>query len=148
MRKLKQRIYELLLIDDEEKAISELLEIAPSRSINHLFSFIQDTNESIKWRAVRAMGKVVAAIASENLESARVVMRRLMWSLNDESGGIGWGAPEAMGEIMVQDKRLKDEYYKILLSYINEDGNFLEHEPLRKGAVWAIDRVKSNYGLQ
>ena len=148
MRQLKQKIYELLLIDDEEKAISELLEIAPSRSINHLFSFIQDTNENIKWRAVRAMGKVVAAMASENLESARVIMRRLMWSLNDESGGIGWGAPEAMGEIMAQDKRLKDEYYKILLSYVNEDGNYLEHEPLRKGAIWAIDRVKSGYDLQ
>ncbi|MBF0377818.1 MAG: hypothetical protein HQK72_10095 [Desulfamplus sp.] len=148
MRQLKQKIYELLLIDDEEKAISELLEIAPSRSINHLFSFIQDTNENIKWRAVRAMGKVVAAMASENIESARVIMRRLMWSLNDESGGIGWGAPEAMGEIMAQDKRLKDEYYKILLSYVNEDGNYLEHEPLRKGAIWAIDRVKSGYDLQ
>ncbi|MBF0230286.1 MAG: hypothetical protein HQK63_11975 [Desulfamplus sp.] len=148
MRKLKQKIYELLLIDDEEKAISELLEIAPSRSINHLFSFIQDTNENIKWRAVRAMGKVVAAMASENLESARVIMRRLMWSLNDESGGIGWGSPEAMGEIMAKDKRLKDEYYKILLSYVNEDGNYLEHEPLRKGAIWAIDRVKSGYDLQ
>lgn len=25
------------------------------------------------------------------MDSARIVMRRLMWSLNDESGGIGWG---------------------------------------------------------
>lgn len=121
--------------------MKELLEIPPSKSINPLFSFIQNTDEEIKWRAVRAMGKVVALMASENLESARVVMRRLMWSLNDESGGIGWGAPEAMGEIMAQDKRLRDEYYKILLSYIDEDGNYLEHEPLRKGAIWALERI-------
>ncbi|MBF0413690.1 MAG: hypothetical protein HQK70_13390 [Desulfamplus sp.] len=141
MRKLKQQIYELLQMKDEESAINQILEIAPSQSINPFFSFIQSTNDEIKWRAVRAMGKVAAKMASENLESARVVMRRLMWSLNDESGGIGWGAPEAMGEIMAQDKRLYDEYHKILLSYIDEDGNFLEYEPLRKGAVWAIERI-------
>ncbi|MBF0302398.1 MAG: hypothetical protein HQK73_05115 [Desulfamplus sp.] len=141
MRKLKQQIYELLQMKDEESAINQILEIAPSQSINPFFSFIQSTNDEIKWRAVRAMGKVAAKMASENLESARVVMRRLMWSLNDESGGIGWGAPEAMGEIMVQDKRLYDEYHKILLSYIDEEGNFLEYEPLRKGAVWAIERI-------
>lgn len=143
MRKLKQKIYELLSMDDEKKAITELLAFPCAQSINPLFSFIQNTNEEIKWRAVRAMGKVVAQMASDNLESARVVMRRLMWSLNDESGGIGWGAPEAMGEIMAQDRRLETEYKKILLSYVDEKGNFLEHEPLRKGAVWAIKRIES-----
>ncbi len=141
MKILKQQIYQLLTMDNENSAIEQLLEISPSRSINPLFSFIQSTDEQIKWRAVKAMGKVVGMMASKNLESARVVMRRLMWSLNDESGGIGWGAPEAMGEIMAQDKRLADEYYKILLSYTDKDGNYLEYEPLRKGAVWAIERV-------
>jgi hypothetical protein len=46
------------------------------------------------------MGEVMAHLADKDMESARVIMRRLMWSLNDESGGIGWGAPEAMGEIV------------------------------------------------
>ncbi len=141
LREVKQQVYELLLLDDENKAIEELLKISPAKSINSLFSFIQSSNEAIKWRAVRAMGQVAAQRASQNLDSARVVMRRLMWSLNDESGGIGWGAPEAMGEIMAQDRRLYDEYYKIVLSYLDEDGNFLEYEPLRKGAIWAVERL-------
>ena len=46
------------------------------------------------------MGAVVANLAEKDMESARVVMRRLMWSLNDESGDIGWSRPEAMGEII------------------------------------------------
>jgi len=58
------------------------------------------------------------------MESARVIMRRLMWSLNDESGGIGWGAPEAMGEIMARHEQLTKEYSAILGSYIREDGKF------------------------
>ncbi len=37
-------------------------------------------------------------------------MRRFLWSLNDESGGIGRARPEAMAECMCRDVRLADEY--------------------------------------
>ena len=53
--------------------------------------------------------------------------RRLIWSLNDESGGIGWGAPEAMGEILARSEKLSCEFYCILLAYIREDGTPLEN---------------------
>jgi hypothetical protein len=80
-------------------------------------------------------------LAEENMESARVVMRRLMWSLNDESGGIGWGAAEAMGEIMARNSRMADEYACILISYINPCGNFIDHPELQKGILWALGRL-------
>jgi len=70
-----------------------------------------------------------------------VIMRRLMWQLNDESGGIGWGCPEAMGEIIACHEGLAREYARALVSYIREDGNFLEHEPLQEGSLWGICRV-------
>lgn len=143
MRKLKQKIYELLCLEDEVRSLEKILDIPGERSVNALFSYIQHTTDVVKWRAVRAMGKVVAAIAKEKPERARVIMRRLMWSLNDESGGIGWGAPEAMGEIMAQDKNLAREYRNILLSYVDPRGNYLEYEPLRRGADWAVERVRS-----
>ena len=59
------------------------------------------------------MGALVFSLAEQDMESARVVMRRLMWNLNDESGGIGWGSPEAMGEIMARHSGLAEEYSKI-----------------------------------
>ena len=31
-----------------------------------------------------------------------------MWTLNDESGGIGWGSPEVMGEILAAHKGLAE----------------------------------------
>jgi hypothetical protein len=95
----------------------------------------------VKWRAVTAMGEVVAALGRTQMESARVIMRRLIWNLNDESGGIGWGAAEAMGEIMARSGRIADEYAAILRSYIQPQGNYLEMEALRWGALWAIGRV-------
>jgi hypothetical protein len=89
------------------------------------------------------MGHVVANLADKDLESARVIMRRMIWNLNDESGGIGWGSPEAMGESMAGHKRLAREYNRILVSYIRPDGNFLEHPQLQKGLLWGLARLAS-----
>jgi len=64
-----------------------------------------------------------------------------MWKLNDESGGIGWGSPEVMGEILATHSGLAQEYAHILLSYAREDGNYLEHEGLQRGLLWGIGRL-------
>ena len=87
------------------------------------------------------MGAVVSDLADRDLEAARIVMRRLIWNLNDESGGIGWGSPEAMGEIMACHEKLAEEYSNILISYIREDGNFIEYEKLQPGVLWGIGRL-------
>ncbi len=72
------------------------------------------------------------------MEKARIVLRRIMWNLNDESGGIGWGSPEAMGEILGQSPELAREFNSILFSYLDPDGNYLEHEMLQRGVLWGI----------
>ena len=138
---LKREILALLQSEDFERRLGELCQLPARRVINPLFSFLLSPDEQIRWRAITAMGAVVAKLADKDMESARVVMRRLMWSLNDESGGIGWGAPEAMGEIIASHDGLAREYAKVLISYVCENGNFLEYEPLQRGAVWAIGRV-------
>jgi len=56
-------------------------------------------------------------------------------------GGIGWGAPEAMGEIMAVCGVIAREYYKILISYIMPERNYLEHPELQKGVLWGIGRL-------
>jgi hypothetical protein len=89
--------------------------------------------EKVKCAAVKAMGAVVAKLADHNMEAARIIVRRLMWNLNDESGGIGWGSPEAMGEILARHRGLAGEYAHILISYIREDGNYLENQVLQEG---------------
>lgn len=133
----RTRVGELL----RSNQLSEWSEVPPQRVINPLLSFLYSVDKEIKWRAVTAVGIVVARIAEQDLEAARTIMRRLIWSLNDESGGIGWGAAEAMGEIMARQKRLAEEYYRILVSYIREDGNRLENESLETGVLWGIGRL-------
>lgn len=116
----------------------------PSRHVvNHLCSFFYSDDEELRRRAVIAAGCVAQKIAEQDRERARVIMRRLMWSLNDESGGIGWGAAEAMAEIMVRDRGLAEEYSAIFASYLNEKGSFLEYDALQRGLLWGVARLAS-----
>ncbi len=140
-RALKNQLRNLLSQPNQTEAHHRVLEMPLQQVVSPLFSFLYAGDDIIKWHAVTLLGRVVAEIANTNLEAARVVMRRLMWNLNDESGGIGWGSPEAMGEIMARNDALAREYSSILISYIREDGNYLEHEMLQRGVLWGIGRL-------
>ena len=140
-RQLKEKIRKLLLQQNIESGLAEIGRMPARKAINPLFSFLCSLDELLKWRAVTAMGEVVDRLANTDMESARVIMRRYMWQLNDESGGIGWGCPEAMGEIMARNESLAGEFWCILISYIRPDGNYLEHEVLQRGVLWGVGRL-------
>ena len=140
-RPLKRYLRDRLMAEDFSGALSAALDLPARKVVNPLISFFCDHDVVLRWRSVSALGVVVAHLADEDRESARVVMRRLMWSLNDESGGIGWGAPEAMGEITARYEGLAGEFGHILLSYVREDCNYLEHEMLQRGVLWGCGRL-------
>jgi hypothetical protein len=140
-RDFKRKVIDLLKADDFAGGLETFRSYPARRVINPLFSCLCSTEPEIKWRAITALGAVVANLAEEDMESARVVMRRMIWNLNDESGGIGWGVPETMGEVMARHQGLAREYVNILMSYIREDGNFLEHQPLQQGVLWGLGRL-------
>lgn len=137
----KAKVFELLRSSDLNLGLDELCQLPAPKIITPIFSFLCNNDQEIKWRAVTAMGAVVANLAEKDIESACMVMRRLMWSLNEESGSIGWGAPEAMGEIMACHEGLAKEYTHILISYTREDENFLEFELLQRGVIWGLGRL-------
>jgi len=140
-RKLKKKLFYLLEQKDFTEALEQIESYPLKSSIGPLFSFFYSKDDQVKWRAITAMGAIVSRLADVDIESGRVVMRRLMWSLNDESGGIGWGSPEAMAEIMARNRRLADEYRNMLVSYICEDGNYVEYEMLQRGVLWGFGRL-------
>ncbi|MFH1102904.1 MAG: HEAT repeat domain-containing protein [Pseudomonadota bacterium] len=126
---------------DVEKSLLEIRRMPPRQAVNPLFSFLYSTDELIRWHAVSAMGETVCTLAETDLEAARVIIRRLMWNLNEESGGIGWGSAEAMGEICARNEHLGAEYAKMLISYIDPQQNFIENERLQQGVLWGIGRL-------
>ena len=140
-RQLKKKMLQLLRAENFKIGLAEMGRFPARQAVGPLFSFLCSLDELVKWRAVTAMGKVISDLAESDLESARVVMRRFIWNLNDESGGIGWGCPESMAEVMAQNEKLAEEYWCILLSYIQPEGNYLEHEGLQRGVLWGIGRL-------
>jgi len=140
-RVLKERVRDALKTGHETRALERLEGLSPRILVSPLFGALHLMEPRVHWTAVRVMGDVCARLAGEDMEAARVVLRRMMWNLNDESGGIGWGIPEAMGEILARHEGLAGEFVNILASYSREDANFLEHQPLQLGLLWGLVRL-------
>ena len=140
-RAAKQKIFALLSSSDLHGAIAQIRALPKGPTLKALFSGLCANDETLRWHAISAMGQVVADIADREMEEARIIMRRFMWGLNDESGGIGWGVPEAMAECLVHHEDLAQEYAHILVSFMREDGFYLEYEPLQRGLMWGVGRL-------
>ena len=147
-RQIKPKVLELLNSRDLAAVLGALQSFPAKDVVNVLFAAICREDSRVRWHAVSGMGEAVARLASEDMEAARIVMRRLLWSLNDESGGIGWGAPECMAEILCRHAGLAVEYVHMLISYMREDGvelcqdgNYIEHPLLQRGLLWGVARL-------
>ncbi len=126
---------------DLESALDCMREMPPGKAVAPLLAALCSADDSVMWRAVSLLGAAVAGLAEQDMEAARTVMRRLMWSNNDESGGIGWGAAESMAEAMVHSEDLAREFAHVLVSFIAPEGHYLDHVPLQRGAVWGVGRL-------
>ena len=155
-KKLKSALIDVLKEPEWKSNLQTLIDIHRAKLTNGLFTAAYNQLPIVKWHAVSGFGLLTNKLWDEEPEKIRILMRRCIWMLTEESGGIPWSVPEIMGEIIAANKDLADSYSDILFSYINEieDGpdNFLEHTPLRKGVFWGLmrltdafpDKIKSN----
>ena len=100
-----------------------------------LFSLTYSDDELIRWRAIEGIGIAAREVAARNLEKVRVFLRGLLWLMNDESGGVGWRAPETMAEVLVQCPELVGEFGGLL-------PQFLVEEPFEAGTHYALYRLR------
>ncbi len=138
---LKREVLALLERADLPSLKEEIKKFPPRQAINPLIGALCHRNEAVRWKAVAAIGVLVGEIARQDLEKARVIIRRFMWMLNEESGGMAWGVPEAMAESLANHATLAQEYASILISYVWEEGNYLEYPPAQRGVIWGIGRL-------
>lgn len=137
-RRIRKAVEAILENHDREEALASLSRYEDRSVVGPLFSCFYSQKDEIRFRSAVAMGVLTCRIERGSREKARIVLRRLMWNLNDESGGIGWGSCEAMGEILSRSERLAEEFGSVLLSYIDPRGNFLEHDMLQRGVLWGV----------
>jgi predicted house-cleaning noncanonical NTP pyrophosphatase (MazG superfamily) len=130
--RLRDKVKELLNSKSYEE-IADLADIDKS-VIRHLISMAYDKESTLAWRAIEAMGFVSKRLSEEKSEIIRDTIRRLLWSMGEESGGIGWSAPELLGEIIRGNPDKYADIIPILWS-------FKEEEMFRAGVIWAMGRI-------
>lgn len=109
---------------------------AHRRTLSLLLGLTYSPDEAVAWRAVEGLGVAAAAVAEEDPEFVRGILRRLLWSLSDESGGIGWKAPQALGAIVAARPDLFRGFVPLILSLFE-----LEEETFRPGTLWAAGQI-------
>jgi hypothetical protein len=143
MRAHKDLIREALGAADWRERLERLTTVAPKIFVGPLMSFLA-RGGTPAGRAAAALGACVAALAWKAPEEARVIMRRFMWHMNEESGNLGWGVPQSIAETLARSPLLAEEFSRVLFSYIWNTGredNFVEHAPLRCSCYWAVGRL-------
>lgn len=109
------------------------------RTMSLLTMLTYEDDRLLSWRAVDAFGRVSAIMAKSDAEYVRVHLRRLIWLLNDESGGIGWRAPEMIGEVIYHNPDLFSDFIPILVNLLDMEPEDARH--FRAGWLWAIARL-------
>ena len=111
------------------------------RSLSFLTALTYDPDPLIAWRALDAIGWVAEqTIRAGEVEWVRNHLRRCQWLLSDESGGIGWRAPEMMGEIVARSPEALAEFIPLvaLLLFDMEDEDAVR---FKNGHLWAVGRL-------
>ena len=131
---------ESALAKEDAKALLGLARDQTGRAVRYLTGQLCSASEEEKWRAVRALGVVAGDGHLVSLEKATDLMRWFLWALNDESGGVPYGVPEAMGEILAVRPELQRDFLPILCSMVT-DVDMLQTGPIERGVLWALGRV-------
>ncbi len=142
LREHKKILHAWLHSVEWQQHVPAIAAMEPRQVMGPLLSFLLLGGE-MTHRAAHALGISLATLAEEHKEDARNAVRRLMWHMNEESGNIGWGIPEAFAEVLVHSPSLAQEFHSILLSYIMDTGrddNFCDHALLRVSCHWAVGR--------
>jgi hypothetical protein len=123
----------------------ELLVIArrsAGRVLRHLIGRLYSAEEIEKWRAVRALGSLAGNREIVTGEKLRELLRRFFWALNDESGAVPYGVPEAIGEVLAVRPELQEEFLPNLCAMVTEE-EMSQTGAIERGVFWALGRVGS-----
>ncbi|SHK94771.1 HEAT-like repeat-containing protein [Desulforamulus aeronauticus DSM 10349] len=132
MMKLKQEV-ELYLTENNYPELAARVLQNPGM-VKYLFRLLYHPYGAARWQAIQGLGQISEEMVKNDPETVRELLRRLLWSMNDESGSASWSAPEAIGEIIARNPELLKEYVSIVV-------HASEEEIFHRGIAWALGRV-------
>lgn len=124
-----------LLINKDYANLVELCE-EDSDHWKCLRQSLYEPDENLRWAAIEATARLMQSRwQAGQEEKVRDYIRRLIWSLTDESGEMGWSAPETIAMTISLIPELLEPYGSMMLV------RALEEPPLVNGALWGIGRL-------
>jgi len=110
-----------------------------NRVISILVTLTYDADPLISWRAIDAIGRCAAHLSAIRPESMKNSLRRLFWMMSDESGAVGWHAPEVIGEIIRSDPRAFADFIPLTISLLDMEPE--DRPPFLPGILYALGRI-------
>ncbi len=132
---LKNELKQALLDGDYEQIAKRASN--DKRTFGKLIALAYDKDGLLCWRAIEAMGAAAAAVSRTDQSKVRNVVQRILWSAREESGGMGWSAPELLAEIVIAAPQQFADIPPIIVSLHSED----EEKVFLKGVLRAIGRM-------
>lgn len=122
---IKRDYRELISLNREDKRVWRFLQ-----------SQLYQTDETLRWHSIEAIAVLLSSQWDlGRQEKVRDYLRRLIWAISDESGGIGWNAPQTIAEIVVAIPELSEPFINIMI-----DRAFSEPVLIKSG-LWGIGRL-------
>lgn len=130
-RKMKKEILEVLETGEYDR-LRELGKVR--KTISVLISFLYQ-DEFYMFRAAEAIGYLCHLVRREDPDTAKEIVRRMFWYMNEENGGNCRGAPIVIGEV----GRLIEEPFN---DFINPTASLIENKEVEtKYVVYALGRI-------
>ena len=104
--------------------------------VSQLIRLAYDKDTLVGWRSIVSIGLIARGIIDKDYEFLRVTIRKLLWSLSDESGGVGWSAPEILGEIVSANPVAMGDVVPLIAEVFS-----IEERTFRPGVLYALKRI-------
>jgi hypothetical protein len=137
IRQIKRQVRDLVERNDIEGLRAMLQD--SQRVLSALFSMTYDKSSLVAWKAIKAYGLLLVTLADKRPEKATEQVKRLLWSITEESGGLGWAAIEILTEAVCNSNGKMNGLVPLLIQYAEEP-------PFVPSVLYALRRLTECLG--
>jgi len=128
------------ILERNWEGVQRLARAKPAKTLRYLTARLYGADEASRCDAARALGAVAADAGIVSDGKVRELLRRYFWWLNDESGAVPLGIPEAIGAIVAARSEFQREFLPLLCSLAHHP-DCLQTGPIERGVFWALGHI-------
>jgi methylated-DNA-[protein]-cysteine S-methyltransferase len=131
---------ETALDQRDGSSLCSLASAQPAKVLRFLIGRLYTAADGSREKVVWALGALAGEPELLGEEKVRDLLRRFFWWLNDESGVVPFGIPEAIGAMLAARPELQPEFLPLICSMAHDPGLF-QTGPIERGVFWALGHI-------